>query len=99
VGHPGPPISQRPSNSAGSRAVARFAEAEKTKNPPEPQSGHSAARHEQPFDPLELEAGVARPLVELDPRHAFVADSGGSRPGFRDDLAHHSDLMSLAVPR
>jgi hypothetical protein len=27
------------------------------------------------------------------------ADSGGSRPGFRDDLAHHSDLMSLAVPR
>jgi CubicO group peptidase (beta-lactamase class C family) len=28
-----------------------------------------------------------------------TADSGGSRPGFRDDLAHHSDLMSLAVPR
>jgi len=27
------------------------------------------------------------------------ADSGGSRPGFRDDLAHHSDLMSLGVPR
>ena len=24
-----------------------------------------------------------------------TADSGGSRPGFRDDLAHHSDLMSL----
>src|SRR5260370_20766469 len=27
------------------------------------------------------------------------ADSGGSRPPFRDDLAHHSDLMSLGVPR
>ena len=27
------------------------------------------------------------------------ADSGGSRPRFRDDLAHHSDLMSLGVPR
>jgi hypothetical protein len=27
------------------------------------------------------------------------ADSGGSRPAFRDDLAHYSDLMSLAVPR
>jgi hypothetical protein len=26
------------------------------------------------------------------------ADSDGSRPGFRDDLAHHSDLMSLGVP-
>jgi hypothetical protein len=28
-----------------------------------------------------------------------TADSDGSRPGFRDDLARHSDLMSLAVPR
>jgi hypothetical protein len=27
------------------------------------------------------------------------ADSGGSRPRFRDDLAHHSDLISLGVPR
>jgi hypothetical protein len=27
------------------------------------------------------------------------ADSDGSRPAFRDDLARHSDLMSLAVPR
>jgi hypothetical protein len=26
------------------------------------------------------------------------ADSDGSRPGFRDDLAHHSDLMSLGIP-
>jgi len=28
-----------------------------------------------------------------------LADSDGSRPAFRDDLAHHSDLMSLGVPR
>jgi len=35
----------------------------------------------------------ARRLLEQD------ADSDGSRPGFRDDLARHSDLMSLAVPR
>jgi phage gp29-like protein len=27
------------------------------------------------------------------------ADSDGSRPPFRDDLAHHSDLISLGVPR
>ena len=37
------------------------------------------------------------PKPEAEP--PFHADSGGSRPGFRDDLAHHSDLMSLAVPR
>jgi hypothetical protein len=28
-----------------------------------------------------------------------IADSGGSRPGIRDDVAHHSDLKSLGVPR
>jgi hypothetical protein len=27
------------------------------------------------------------------------ADSGGSRPRIRDDVAQHSDLMSLGVPR
>jgi len=27
------------------------------------------------------------------------ADSGGSRPRIRDDLARHSDLISLGVPR
>ena len=26
------------------------------------------------------------------------ADSDGSRPAFRDDLARHSDLMSLGIP-
>jgi len=30
---------------------------------------------------------------------ARIADSGGSRPRIRDDLARHSDLMSLGVPR
>src|SRR5271169_5791956 len=29
---------------------------------------------------------------------AGPADSGGSRPVFRDDLAHHSDLISLGIP-
>ena len=28
-----------------------------------------------------------------------AADSGGSRPQIRDDVAHHSDLISLGVPR
>jgi hypothetical protein len=27
-----------------------------------------------------------------------IADSGGSRPRIRDDVAHHSDLISLGVP-
>ena len=27
------------------------------------------------------------------------ADSGGSRPRIRDDVAHHCDLMSLGIPR
>ena len=29
----------------------------------------------------------------------FAADSGGSRPRIRDDVAQDSDLMSLGVPR
>ena len=36
-------------------------------------------------------------------QHTFCrhcgADSGGSRPRIRDDVAHHSDLMSLGLPR
>ena len=32
-------------------------------------------------------------------RAQLNADSGGSRPRIRDDVAHHSDLMSLGVPR
>jgi adenylate cyclase len=33
-----------------------------------------------------------------DPEQEY-ADSDGSRPPFRDDVARHSDLMSLGVPR
>jgi len=29
--------------------------------------------HKQPFDPLEIEAGVARTLVDFDPRRAAFA--------------------------
>jgi putative DNA methylase len=36
-------------------------------------------------------------LSEWDPM--TDADSGGSRPRIRDDVAHHSDLISLGVPR
>jgi hypothetical protein len=49
---------------------------------------------------------VARIMAAVAAFDAFTgdndpwgADSDGSRPGFRDDLAHHSDLMSLGVPR
>jgi len=53
------------------------------------------------------EAVMRERLAELGHRPEFGreltgfsqdADSEGSRPGFRDDLARHSDLMSLAVP-
>jgi hypothetical protein len=73
LGHAGLPIIQRPLNSVRSRSHAASAEAEKIEDPPEPRSGHGSARHEPPFNLLEPEAGVARPLVDLDPRHAFVA--------------------------
>jgi hypothetical protein len=43
-----------------------------TEHPPEPWNDHSNARHEQLFGPLKPEAGVACPLIKLDPRHAFV---------------------------
>jgi len=49
--------------------------------------------HELPFDRSSL-THWRRRLGE-----AQLADSDGCRPGFRDDLARHSDLMSLAVPR
>jgi putative transposase len=29
----------------------------------------------------------------------LAADSGGSRPRIRDDVAQHSDLISLGIPR
>ena len=32
-------------------------------------------------------------------KRGHLAESGGSRSRIRDDIAHHSDLMSLGVPR
>jgi hypothetical protein len=48
--------------------------------------------------------GVPHPSPALSPpatriRGGINADSGGSRPRIRDDVAHHSDLISLGVPR
>jgi hypothetical protein len=51
---------------------AVYAEAEKTKEPLEPGIRHRSTRYKQSFDPLKTEVGLARPLVELDPRHALV---------------------------
>ena len=34
-----------------------------------------------------------------DPELLRLEDSGGSRPRIRSDLARHSDLISLGVPR
>jgi hypothetical protein len=73
LAHVGPPIIQRPSGSDRSPALAGSGEAEKTKDPHKPRSDHGRARHEQWFDLLELKAGVAHPLVDLDPQHALVA--------------------------
>jgi hypothetical protein len=64
-----PPIAQRPPDSATLRAFVS-AEAKKTTDPPEPRIGCGSARHQQSFELLEPEAGVTRPLVELDPTHA-----------------------------
>ena len=51
--------------------------------------------------PSDAEIGeTVRRLHRLSPPTLHtVADSGGSRPRIRDDVAHHSDLMSLGVPR
>ena len=84
LGHAVPPIIQRPWGSARSPPLAGSGEAEKTKDPAERQSGDGSARHQQPFNLLELEAGVARPLVDLDPRRGFVAQ----------DCFQHGDLHS-----
>jgi hypothetical protein len=62
-------MAQRPPGSATLRSFVPT-EAKKINDRPEPRSGHGSARDKQPFDLLEPEAGVARSLVELDPRHA-----------------------------
>ena len=88
LGHPEPPIIQRPWGSARSPPLAGSGEAKKTKHPAERRSGGGSARHEQPFNLLEPEAGVARPLVDLDPRRAFVAQ----------DCFQHGALHSAHAP-
>ena len=85
LGHAGPPITQRPSGSARSPPLAGSGEAEKTKDPAD---GDGSARHEQPFNLLEPEVGVARPLVDLDPRRASVAQ----------DCFQHDALHSAHAP-
>ena len=56
--------------------------------------------HPPGFDYSECDDYLCPIYIYVDGRQlAFLADSDGSRPGFRDDLARHSDLMSLAVPR
>src|SRR5215813_9297462 len=44
---------------------------------------------------------IPSPAIRFPERAEGVkgADSRGSRPRIRDDVAHHSDLMSLGVPR
>ena len=71
-GHERPPNIQRPSSSARSPPLAKCGEAEKIEDPPEPRRGYRSAWCEQPFNLLEPEAGVARPLVDLDPRRALA---------------------------
>ena len=88
LGHAGPPIIQRPWGSARSPPLAGSGEAEKTKDPAERRSGDGSARHEQPFNLLEAEAGVARLLVDLDPRRASVAQ----------DCFQHGGLNSAHAP-
>jgi len=48
----------------------------------------------------ELEAAAQEAREEIEKlTENEGADSGGSRPRIRDDVAHHSDLMSPGVPR
>jgi len=89
LGHAGWPIIQRPRGSARSPPLAGSGEAEKAKDPVERRSGEGSARHEQPFNLLEPEAGVARSLVDLNPRRASVAQ----------DCFQHGALHSAHAPR
>jgi hypothetical protein len=80
-----PPIAQRPLSSVSSRAVG---ETKKTNDPPEPGTRSGSTRRQQPFELLEPEAGVARPLVELDPRYALIPQVG----------SQHGALHSACAP-
>jgi hypothetical protein len=78
-----------PPRSTLSRCAAVYADATKTKEPPEPGLRHRSTRYEQPIDLLEPEARRARALVELDPRHALAPQVG----------SHHGGLHSSDAPR
>jgi hypothetical protein len=60
--------------------------------------GHVLAQH---AGSLRHVGEIGRASGLLDDIHVaivVIADSGGSRPRIRDDLAQHSDLISLSVP-
>ncbi len=57
-----------------------------------------AARRSPEERSAEMRERVGQFWAKLSPEERS-ADSGGSRPAFRDDLARHSDLMSLGIPR
>jgi hypothetical protein len=50
----------------------------------------SDIRYKPPYEPVERYLKLAQRLG---------ADSARCRPPFRNDLAHHSDLMSPTIPR
>jgi len=64
-------------------------------------SGHSIRAWVAQADRNEGRREEAAPGLSAFERDELtrLADSGGSRPRIRDDVAHHSDLISLGVPR
>src|SRR3979490_1738483 len=92
-----PPIAQRPPNSTFLRPAAVYADAKKTKEPPEPGMRHCSTRYEQPFDPLKPEARLARALVELDPWHALAPYVASRHGALHRTDAPQQDLGSGAT--
>jgi len=50
-------------------------------------------------NPTPFNTDSAEPRRAAHTTWGVRADSGGSRPRIRDDVAHHSEMMSLGVPR
>jgi hypothetical protein len=65
-----------------------------TKGEPEPGIGHRSTRRKQSFDPLKSEAGVARPLIDLGPRHAVVPSNH-----FQHGTLHHAREQAMSTLR
>jgi hypothetical protein len=59
--------------------------------------------HRHRFPPVVIQQAVwlylRFTLSYRDVEELLAADSGGSRPRIRDDVAHPSDLISLGFPR